>query len=1229
MKKIFMLAFVVLMLFVAVVHANERQIILNKGAVNIMEIVKEHRARIEAGEISVSTVIWERDLVEINVQVEAIIRTSRNGDNWEYDFTTSATSSFTNSSVGFYFDHSFPDAPYNDYGTLDDYEQNCDGSEIYWWGDEIYDSNGDEMDADYPLVSAWREGVYNGGEYSLTTEIDLDYDFQDYFDIQWRFTATNNGEIYQLEPSFGNGDGIDQQGWPVHILTYDLRPNLMISQIELRHDDGSVVTSYNPAVEGEDLDIKVWVTEDEGFWAGDDNDIKVKYYKDNSNFDYDYTNEIDAYETDYEDSDDFSFSSAGQHSFKVMIDTNGNVNETNEGDNEQTVTVNVVEAPSPPTVTISDIIKNDWNDVTIYWSGSDPNGGTLLYRYKLDSSSWSNWGSSTQKSYNNLSSGNHTFYVEVKDPDDLTGSDNEGFNIHNAVNISSISNQNVNYGETLSFIVSVSGGSGNYNYSTNYGTIDNNGNYSWTPAYNPNPYDVMITVQCQEFSSNYDTEGFQVLIILPDVVISGLESSYELFENETLSEPGITASGGDGTNYGWVLHSHTTGGNWLGLTTYSGVSTGLNGVLPFVNEDASYDYTLDCTSLTNTASFDFTVTVNDLEVIVSAEHEEINVIIGNEIEDFTVTASGLGNGQYVWGLGSPPTSNNGNTSWYGLTIPAGVYDDSIIVSGTVNNNLDLPIYVAKYDAWQIQGVDNVIINAYPQVSFSYQSSYLFYQNQAAQIQFNATGGDGVNYIWSSSDTLLTIDSINGSSVWFNVDTSSSGTYQVDVTCAQEDFIENQQVTQINITIEGLDWDVSPTSLYFPAERDTLSLVISNITINGQPFSYYLTLDNSSYYDILSPMSGYLTSGESDTIMISNYENTNPYELSALLTVHFGGGGDVVIVDLSTSPGDVSLFSCSLPGNDPTEQPLVIWNITELEQVIDLNNFNDLFTISEDQLILAAGDFATVYISADETEIDEYDILSITSEGMDREIPLRKLSASENSISYDDGIADSLYVSTEYLLNYFVIEEDQVLSGIEAYFPQNYQQFYWVIFDGNFNQLYEIEDISEYTGWQQFALSEDDYLESGEYYLGISGLEENEVVIGFDVGEVDSSYEWNGETLTNLEGILFIRAMTMQNTNVGDDNILPATVLMQNCPNPFNPTTDISFSLAESANVNLEIYNSKGQKVKTLFNGYLNYGNHRILWNGKNENNQNVASGVYFYKMNTNGYIATKKMILLK
>lgn len=88
-------------------------------------------------------------------------------------------------------------------------------------------------------------------------------------------------------------------------------------------------------------------------------------------------------------------------------------------------------------------------------------------------------------------------------------------------------------------------------------------------------------------------------------------------------------------------------------------------------------------------------------------------------------------------------------------------------------------------------------------------------------------------------------------------------------------------------------------------------------------------------------------------------------------------------------------------------------------------------------------------------------------------------------------------------------------------------------------------------------------------------------------------------------------------------------LGQNCPNPFNPTTDISFYLPSDSYVTLEVYNIMGQRISSLVSDYRQAGNHTVTWNGMNDSGSRVSSGVYFYRIQAGDYRDCKKMMMIK
>ncbi|HRX77105.1 MAG TPA: FlgD immunoglobulin-like domain containing protein [Candidatus Cloacimonadota bacterium] len=90
-----------------------------------------------------------------------------------------------------------------------------------------------------------------------------------------------------------------------------------------------------------------------------------------------------------------------------------------------------------------------------------------------------------------------------------------------------------------------------------------------------------------------------------------------------------------------------------------------------------------------------------------------------------------------------------------------------------------------------------------------------------------------------------------------------------------------------------------------------------------------------------------------------------------------------------------------------------------------------------------------------------------------------------------------------------------------------------------------------------------------------------------------------------------------------------TRLVGNYPNPFNPDTNIQFWLKEDNFVSLKIYNSRGQKVRTLLSADMKAGNHTIAFDGKDDAGRILSSGLYFSHLKTGKYHRTLKMILSK
>ncbi|MCL1827121.1 MAG: choice-of-anchor D domain-containing protein [Candidatus Cloacimonetes bacterium] len=170
-----------------------------------------------------------------------------------------------------------------------------------------------------------------------------------------------------------------------------------------------------------------------------------------------------------------------------------------------------------------------------------------------------------------------------------------------------------------------------------------------------------------------------------------------------------------------------------------------------------------------------------------------------------------------------------------------------------------------------------------------------------------------------------------------------------------------------------------------------------------------------------------------------------------------------------------------------------------------------------------------------------------------------------------------------------------------------------------------------------------YMATSENPYNPSALPQNRVgmISGPDVTsweptsnlELNTTYHWQivaRNTTGNGEASVSRFFTTISETSVDDGTSgIFITALLGNFPNPFNPDTVIKFSLATDTDVEISIFNSKGQKVSNQIYESLKKGNHSIVWNGQDQKGVPVGSGVYYYKLKTEKYEETKRMLLIK
>ena len=142
---------------------------------------------------------------------------------------------------------------------------------------------------------------------------------------------------------------------------------------------------------------------------------------------------------------------------------------------------------------------------------------------------------------------------------------------------------------------------------------------------------------------------------------------------------------------------------------------------------------------------------------------------------------------------------------------------------------------------------------------------------------------------------------------------------------------------------------------------------------------------------------------------------------------------------------------------------------------------------------------------------------------------------------------------------------------------------------------------------------------------------SETVTGLNAGDkfslrIDGAKTEQTFIWTNNGDRIEVGALTAA---TGGGNLPTSYSLKQNYPNPFNPTTTLEFSLPVAMKAKIEVYNILGALVATPFDGMADAGTNSVVWDGKDARGQNVASGVYLYRLVADKYTETRKMMLLK
>ena len=187
---------------------------------------------------------------------------------------------------------------------------------------------------------------------------------------------------------------------------------------------------------------------------------------------------------------------------------------------------------------------------------------------------------------------------------------------------------------------------------------------------------------------------------------------------------------------------------------------------------------------------------------------------------------------------------------------------------------------------------------------------------------------------------------------------------------------------------------------------------------------------------------------------------------------------------------------------------------------------------------------------------------------------------------------------------YTILEQQFINGVQSYF------------------LGGFEDWDYFVSWT--SGTPDQYPES--WWWMNHG--ENVMALTYEDMNCDAAGSYDSTAYALVLGICEYLGLDL--TQIQNEAYKPSGYsLLQNYPNPFNPVTKLRYDLPENSHVNITIYDMLGRAVKTMVNQHQNAGHRSIIWDGTNDYDNTVSTGIYLYQIQAGAYTRTKKMVFLK
>jgi len=715
--------------------------------------------------------------------------------------------------------------------------------------------------------------------------------------------------------------------------------------------------------------------------------------------------------------------------------------------------------------------------------------------------------------------------------------------------------------------------------------------------------------------NNNIEETFQVLIYDPSYYPTPTGDVEILFQYETISNVSVGSYGGSYVEHGQYStvgledHTSTIGLEYTYNNSYPTAAATLQAglAIKFTTNGSGVIQAPPVISLSQN-SFDFILQPqsSDSQILEITNNGEANLIYDinknydNSFDGGSRNQGGPDNYGYVWidsNEPNGPTYNWRDISGFGTEVTFTNNDEG---TDLMPIGFDFNYYGTDYSQFRINPNGWI---GFGNDSSEWSNSELPDEDapKPAIMPFwddlNPIEGGNV-YYYSTSDSLV---------VWFDDVIHYVGTYNGTYDF-QVIIYENGDIFFQYRDVSG-DLDTSTIGIQNENADDGLLVVYNNnyvedeLAIRFRKVIDWLQLDS---------MFGFIEEGQTETINLSVSSEelaVGDYSCDLILTSNDPDAETIIIpVNLLVSSSFPNIylsqnnfnFGTVVVGETATDT-LTVHNLgNQVLNVTDISISLPEFTVNTSNFSVDPNNSVDIYITFTPLESIEYD--------------------TEMSISSNDPLNPVMVVNLNGDALYPIIELSEISFDFELV-DIGLEVLDTLVVSNLGTDILHITSMD--VSGEVFNLDLDSFelLPSESQNVIISFIPENEITYNDTITIYSNDF---------FDPVLQVLLSGTGNNPVGSGAVLPEiTKIHQNYPNPFNPDTTIRYSISEFGKVTISIYNIKGEKVRILVDSFQEPQWYDVVWNGRDENNKPVSSGVYFYRFKTSEKNQIRKMLLIK